>query len=134
MQDLTLSTYIADAGPIVITLGGELTLHNARALRDELLAACAGYRTHVVLDVTTLRSCDAAGLNTLLAAHQHAARAGGSMTLVGHRQSVAKALRVTDLDRYFAVFPSKAAAFARRCSENSQQQRALTPTRTTSTG
>lgn len=109
-QDLTLSTR-SRGGHTVVTLDGELDLHTGRALRDELLEIFSGYGTHALVDLTALRFCDAAGLNTLLAAQRHATRMNGSLALIGPRRPVAKVLRITELDYCFTIFPSLAAAF-----------------------
>lgn len=116
MHDLSLTTY-PYRGCTVVTLDGELDLHTARGLRDEFLRVCARPGAQILLDVTRMRFCDAAGLDLLLAAHHHITGAGGSLTLVGPRRAVSKVLAITELDTYFDIVPSLAVVIGHYADE-----------------
>lgn len=85
----------------LVRLTGELDLDTRDELRRVLDAALAASRTGVDLDLTDVRFCDCAGLNTLLAARERARREGRTLTFT----AVGPAARhVFDLTGTLAAF------------------------------
>jgi anti-sigma B factor antagonist len=89
-----------------VRLEGELDAAN----RDELVHLIAQMRDdglrHVVLDVSGLTFCDAAGLHALHAGQQHLDGHGGSLVMTGVGTSLARLLALTGLDGVLHVTPS----------------------------
>ncbi|MBV9855006.1 MAG: STAS domain-containing protein [Streptosporangiaceae bacterium] len=95
---------------IIVEVHGELDLISAPSLQEDLLGILVQRGNRIVLDLSGLTFMDAAGLRVLLAINRRAGLLGGTLSLADPRGSVARILQLTDLDQYFAVFPSVAKA------------------------
>jgi anti-anti-sigma factor len=84
----------------------------APALRERLIDALHRGTNPLVLDLSQVPVCDAAGLAVLIGTQRRARLLGVTMRLVAPSPSVQKALRATGLEHSFAIFTDLAAALA----------------------
>lgn len=83
--------------PALLRLDGELTIPQAAALREQLLAVLDTAPDGLTLDLADVEAFDSAGLQLLLAARHTLAERGQSLTLAACSAPVADALRVYGL-------------------------------------
>lgn len=93
------------SGVAILALQGELDLASAPALGEHLLAALPQSARLLILDLSGVTFCDAAGLTMLIGIQRHATGLGLALRLSAPRPQVAKLLRITGLDRGLAVHP-----------------------------
>lgn len=108
MTLLRLSARARRNGVVVVELVGEADLASARNLSAtlsgiELPPAPAG--ALVLLDLSRLYFCDAAGLGAMVAGARGLAGRGARLALFAPRRSFLRLLEITKLDGYFEVFP-----------------------------
>lgn len=87
----------------IVAVEGESDVVSSCRLGRELRDLCAQY-TLVVLDCLGLRFLGTSGLIVLLDAHLRAAEAGNVLRFVVNTPAVLAVLRISGLDREFAVF------------------------------
>jgi anti-anti-sigma factor len=88
----------------LVEVRGEIDLSTAGLLRARLLDLhTAGHRV-LVVDFAGVAFCDAAGLSALVAAHNRASASGGAVRLSRVRPAQRRLLRITGLDRVFALY------------------------------
>jgi anti-sigma B factor antagonist len=90
----------------VLILTGEIDVYSAHDLRAELARLEEAGRHDIVLDLSGVEFFDSTALGVLVAAYKQAARCQGSLGLVGLTDKTMKVVRVTGLERIFAVFAS----------------------------
>jgi anti-anti-sigma factor len=91
-----------------VMLSGELDIVTAPALRERLAALLRPGMGLVVLDLSDVRFCDAAGLAVLIGTQRRATGLGITFRLAAPRPHVTKLLRVSGLDRVLALLPTPA--------------------------
>lgn len=106
VNDRSLGDYV------VVEVNGELDLATAPTLRDHLLAVLNRQGARVILDLTGVDFMDSTGLLVLVSTERRARLLGGGLRLAAPGSNVLKVLRVTSLDRHFAIFPDAEAAAA----------------------
>lgn len=79
----------------VVRVGGELDVHSALQLRDELLARTDHKPTEVVLDLTDLTFVDSTGLGVIVSMLKRLRHDGGDLRVRGARTSVRKVFELT---------------------------------------
>jgi anti-sigma B factor antagonist len=90
----------------VVAAPEEIDITNAAGLRAALLEAAArGHETFVV-DMSSTRFCDSAGLNVLVGAHRRAQAEGGEVLLVIASTAVLRSFAITGLDQVIPNFTS----------------------------
>jgi anti-anti-sigma factor len=90
-------------GRTVIAISGELDIASAAALRGPL-ASAVHHTTHpLVLDLSGVPFCDAAGLDLLVGAHRQASAQGVDLSLATPRPQLINLLRITGLDSVFVL-------------------------------
>ncbi|SEG73148.1 anti-sigma B factor antagonist [Thermomonospora echinospora] len=97
------------AARTVVAIEGELDIASAAALREKLFAEFRRARAAVVLDLSGVSFCDAAGLSVLVAARRRARLLGLSLSLAAPRPSMSRLLQITGLQRSFDVCPTAGA-------------------------
>jgi anti-anti-sigma factor len=99
-------------GRTVVSLREGLDLDAAPALRERLIDVLRSSADLLILDLSHVRSCDAAGLAVLIGTQRRARLGGITMRLLAPSLPVRKVLRSTGLDRSFTICAdlSKAAA------------------------
>ncbi|MFI0487153.1 STAS domain-containing protein [Actinomadura sp. 9N215] len=108
-----------DTAVLVVT--GEIDLRTADTLCSRLVEARGEGPRRLVVDFAAVPFCDAAGLGALVAAHNRIAVSGGEISLAGVRPAQLRLLRITGLDRLFAVHPDVAAALAEHDSSTTSR-------------
>ncbi|PXY35397.1 hypothetical protein BA062_07595 [Prauserella flavalba] len=101
-----------DDGCVLATVVGELDAATAPALDAEIRALPAGETTALVLDLTRVGFCAAAGISTLLDLLEHTNSMGASLALVADSTPVIRPLELLGLADRFTMFPSRSAALA----------------------
>ena len=100
-----------DERAFVVALAGEHDLQSAPRVAEQLRAALDSDAPAIVVDLTETTFLDSTAIHVLLDAH--AARGEGRHILVaGANPDVARILALTGIDRYFAFYPTRAAALA----------------------
>ncbi|QXJ26302.1 STAS domain-containing protein [Actinomadura graeca] len=90
-------------GTAVAAVAGEIDLHTADALRARLVDLYAAGFRRLVVDFAAVPFCDAAGLGALVSAHNRIAPSGGEIALARVRPAQLRLLRITGLNRLFAL-------------------------------
>lgn len=114
-MDLEFSEH-AEVGYTIAALRGELDLTSAGRLRDYLLGVLTGQAGSIILDLTGLAFVDCAGLHALTDVDRCARQLGVPFALAALRPNVARVIRLTELDRYFAIYATVADAAASQVS------------------
>jgi anti-anti-sigma factor len=97
-------------GHTVIAVRGELDIATTAALRGRILTLLKDTTTPLVIDLSGVSFCDASGLALLVGTQRRARLHGLTVTLAAPRPSVSKLLRITGLDRAFAIHSTVASA------------------------
>ena len=106
-QDLPTST-------TVLRLDGDLSLAATSALRLRLASALRSATRRLVLDLSSVQSCDPAGLAVLISTQRQAAERGIVVLLAAPSPRVVELLHSTGLERYFTVCPDLPGALVTR--------------------
>jgi anti-sigma B factor antagonist len=95
----------AGAGPVLLSLVGELDMTATATLADALDDALA-QRRDVVLDCSQLTFVDAAGLGAVLVGHRDARRVGRSVRLVRVPEHIRKTFHLARLEGLLESSPA----------------------------
>jgi anti-sigma B factor antagonist len=90
----------------VVSLLGDLDMATTPALRkrlDQALDTTAGTYRRLVIDLSGVSFCDAAGLALLIGAQRRAWRLGTPMCLAAPQPQMKKLLHITGLDRSLTI-------------------------------
>jgi anti-anti-sigma factor len=94
---------VPPGGPTVISLRGGLDFTAAPALREHLIDVLRRSTDLLILDLSHVTSCDAAGLAVLIGTQRRAGLLGIAVRLVAPSFPVSKALGATGLKRNFRI-------------------------------
>lgn len=83
----------------VVHVTGEIDIFTSHALRTRLLHALPYGSGRLIVDVSAVSFCDAAGLAVLVGVQRRARRRGVGIALRGPRPQLIRLLRITGLDR-----------------------------------
>jgi anti-anti-sigma factor len=97
-----------------IDVTGDLDLATAPALNAAIEETPHRAGQSVLLDLTMLTFCDAAGLDVLLDQHHRLGAAGGALVLLNPPPLTLRLLTVTGLDRHLDIRPPGPPAHGRR--------------------
>src|SRR5256885_17116482 len=95
-EDLT-TTVVRHLDYRVLVLAGEIDMHTAPPLRDQVFELIEEDQRPLVVDLTEVSFCDSAGVNIAAAARKHAASHGVMFAVVGPNTKVAKAFGRTGM-------------------------------------
>ena len=98
----------------VIALPEHIDVSNAGPIREELLWAINRGAKALIADLTATISCDHAGADVLVRAHQRAILSGTELRIVVTAPIVRRMLSLNGLDRLVPIYPSLEAATAAR--------------------
>ncbi|GAA3137489.1 hypothetical protein GCM10010466_30500 [Planomonospora alba] len=98
----------------IIALHGEIDAAVGPALRKRLRNALQRSADLLVLDLSAVSFCDAAGLSVLVGLRQHSMESGVTLRLVAPRPHLVRLLRITGLHRGFMIYPTLSSALAVR--------------------
>jgi anti-sigma B factor antagonist len=107
---LDLSFHALDGHVVVVQVRGQLDRPAAARLSDRLFSIPVPPAPRIILDLSSLDFADASGPRVLLACQLRARLRGGTIALACARPMVLRELRVTGLDRDFAVCSTVAQA------------------------
>ena len=99
-------------GVATVELGGELELHNAHLLREELNNLCAGERPGVVVDLSQLSFMDSTGIGVLVNGFKAARSHRGALALVCPSQRLMRLFEIAGLTSALVIFGDRADAQA----------------------
>ncbi len=97
----------------ILRVPGELDVATADSVAARGRRAFARRARVLLVDLASLRFCDACGLSALVRIANHADAAGCRYGLIAPRPQVAKLLQITGLDQRMPVFATIGAALAR---------------------
>jgi len=98
----------------VVTLPEHIDVSNAGQIREELLSVINRGAKALIADMTATISCDHAGADAVVRAHQRAVTSGAELRLVVTAQIVSRVISLSGLDRLVSIYPSLEAATAAR--------------------
>jgi anti-sigma B factor antagonist len=101
-------------GPVIVTLGGELDIVSAPAVRERLLSLLRPDASRLVIDMSAIRYADASGLAALVSTERRAVLLGGTLRLAALQPEVARVLAATGFSRRLPAYPTVQAAIADR--------------------
>ena len=99
-------------GRSIVRLCGALDAAAAQELRERLIDVLNRGASPLILDLTHVPSCDAAGLAVLIGTQRRARLLGSVVLLAAPCSSVAKILRSAGLHRRFTIYPDVPGALA----------------------
>jgi anti-sigma B factor antagonist len=97
----------------LIALTGQVDLHTAPELRDELVDAIEDGALNVVVDLTRATFIDSMTLGVLLGAVKRLRPRGGRLRIVCADPNIRKIFEITLLDRVFSLYGTREAALER---------------------
>jgi anti-sigma B factor antagonist len=103
-------------GAVVATLGGDLDIVSAPAVRERLLSLLRPGASRLVIDMSAVRYADASGVAVLESTRRRAVLLGGVVRLAAPEPEVARVLAATGINRRLKVYPTVRAALADRGS------------------
>lgn len=110
-MDLTLTTRVEDPY-IVVEAAGEIDVHTAPQLREQVVASVAAGRYHLVVDLEKVEFFDSTGLGVLVSARERLHAHDGSLRLVCTQERILKIFRITGLIAVFSFHSTVADATA----------------------
>jgi anti-sigma B factor antagonist len=111
---ITLTVWSRHCAPAIVTLGGELDMVSAPAVREQLLSLLRPGASQLIIDLSAIRYADASGLAVLVGSQRRAVLLGGAVRLAAPQPEVARVLAVTGIVRHLDVYPTVQAAIAGR--------------------
>ena len=103
---------VPPGGRTIVRLRGALDVAAAPALRERLIGVLHRGTSLLILDLSRVLSCDAAGLAVLIGTQRRARLLGSIVRLAAPSLPVAKLLRSTGLERSFTIYPDLSGALA----------------------
>lgn len=108
--EFRLTTAQVTAGAFVVTLGGELDLHNARRIDAELDELVGGGAEHVVVDLLEVPFLESTVLGVLVRQAGRLRHRGGELSIVTDDARILRVFEITGLGSHFQVRRSLADA------------------------
>lgn len=99
-------------GGVVLRPSGQLDADNAVALKERIRQAADQGALWVVVDLAPVEFIDSSGLSALVSGMKALRSRGGTLCLSGPRPQALTALRLTMLDRVFAIYTAVDEAIA----------------------
>ncbi|MFC4114203.1 STAS domain-containing protein [Nonomuraea zeae] len=96
--------WLIPAAASVVRLRGELDLATRETVRESLLRALRHSTGLLILDLSGVSFCDAAGLGVMVGIQHQARSLGITLGLAAPGPHLASVLRLTDLDRSFPMY------------------------------
>ncbi|MER6434250.1 STAS domain-containing protein [Streptomyces sp900105245] len=96
---------LREGDTVLLGVFGELDVLTGPELRAVVADCLASRPARLVMDVSAVTFCDAAGLSALEAARDSAEHAGAEFALAGVRPALLRILSITRLDAVFGLRP-----------------------------
>src|SRR5215475_15183650 len=94
----------------LISVAGNLTFFEVRALRDSVQSLLSEKRNNILLNLRELKYLDSSGIGELARIYVTVVKQGGTMKVVGLAPKVDEILKVTHLSQVFQEFPDEQTA------------------------
>jgi anti-sigma B factor antagonist len=107
-RPFTMGVERDSSGTTFVVVEGDVDLHSASPLRDQLAEARAGGASRIVVDLSGATFLDSMGLGVLLAAKRDLAGGDGTLELVVTRDDIRRIFEITMLERVFVIHGSRA--------------------------
>jgi len=111
-MDFDLATNDLGDGIFTVTVGGEVDLLAAPAVRQTLLSAIENGAQGVVVDLTTTDFIDSTTLGVLVGANKRLLQQGSALAIACDNPNIRTIFEITLLDRVFDIFSSVEEAVA----------------------
>lgn len=108
--EFRISSAELGSGAQIVSLGGEVDVHTAPRLDEELARATGAGSRRVVVDLAGASFIDSTVVGVLLRAHERLGRDGGGLVLVSDDPRILRVFELTGLDRRLTVERSLAEA------------------------
>jgi anti-sigma B factor antagonist len=102
-EDFVITAAYLGRNAHVVTVGGELDVATAPALRGELDRISAEGATDTVVDLLAVSFVDSVGLGILVEASKRMKARGGALRIVCDDRRIARIIEVTGLDRVLRI-------------------------------
>ncbi|MBO3752873.1 STAS domain-containing protein [Streptosporangiaceae bacterium NEAU-GS5] len=102
--------WLIPAGAAIVHLRGELDLATREAVRERLLRALQRSTGLLIVDLSAVSFCDAAGLGVVVGVQGRARSLDIALGLAAPRPHVANVLHLTGLDRSFPMYGATSGA------------------------
>jgi anti-sigma B factor antagonist len=99
-----------DGGIHVVSVAGELDLATRPALERVLRELPDDGVSSLIVDLTACSFMGSTGLHLLVRTKRQLDRLGGTFAIASANRAVLKVFEITELDRLFAIYPTRAAA------------------------
>lgn len=116
-----LKTIEIGTNEFVISLNGDIDLYTAPELKAELHRLIDAGATRIVVDLTSATFIDSTTLGVLLGALKRFRPTGGELALVCTDPNIRRVFEITLLDRVFAIFKTRSAAFPATASSGEEE-------------
>jgi len=104
-MEIGLRIYEAN-GAKIVEANGDIELHNAPRLREELKAICEIKHVCCVIDMSKVPFIDSTGVGVLVGALKRAREHGGTLTLACPQPRVRRVFEITGLLKALPIFDS----------------------------
>jgi len=94
----------------VIAVKGEIDVYTVPMFKRAISEAIDKGSRHLLIDLTHVTYMDSSGFGTLLGATKRLRSSGGSLSLIGPNEVIARMLKITRLDTIFAIYNTEAEA------------------------
>lgn len=112
MQVIDSILAVSQPEPTVITLEGEIDLHESPNVREMLRPLIDKKVSRIYMDMSEVGYIDSSGLAVLIDAMQRIANYGGKFGLIALRPAVRTVLEIARLDQVFRIYADRASAVA----------------------
>jgi anti-sigma B factor antagonist len=109
--ELSLSKSAAES-QVILAVRGDVDVHSAPRLHDELAEIIDAGNVSVIVDLTGIAFIDSTGLGALVAAQDRVPDSVGILKLVCVAERILKLFRITGLDQVFSIHRSVSEAMA----------------------
>lgn len=103
------TTYIA-GDTVLLSLEGQVDLHTAPELRDQLVSAIEDGAVNVVVDLSDTTFIDSTTLGVLVGGVKRLRPNGGQLSIVCSDRNITKIFEITGLNRIFPIHADRAEA------------------------
>ncbi len=110
MQTFDTVPAVSQPEPNIISLEGEIDLHESPNVRESLRPLIETKVQRIYVDMSEVNYIDSSGLAVLIDAMQRIANYGGKFGLIAIRPAVRTVLEIARLDQVFRVYPDRASA------------------------
>ena len=112
MQTLEKIPALSQPEPAIVSLDGEIDLHESPNVRETLRPLIEKKVPRIYIDMSEVGYIDSSGLAVLIDAMQRIANYGGKFGLIALRPAVSTVMEIARLDQVFRIYPDRASAIS----------------------